>query len=112
MNILISNLPKYIVFWWVILICIHKSDFYYYNYITIDKIDTFLVAMSLFHFILKSEFYNLKKITFIVCIFLILQLQLFNYLLTENQYYFTYKIIIFITIFKAYVIRTRETLQN
>ena len=105
----LANLPKYIIFWWVILLTIYSTDFYYYNYILIDKIDTFLVGFCLLHFILKSKYYSNNNITFIVGIFLIMQLQLNNKLLTEKQYLYTYIIIILITLLKSYVDRKRKT---
>lgn len=97
MNNIFSNLPKFIIFSQVLKLVFIKSDFYYYNYAIIDRIDTFLVGISLLHFILKSKCYSDKKVIFVVSIFLLLQLQLNSEFLNQNQYYLFYITILLIT---------------
>jgi hypothetical protein len=108
----LTNLPQAIVLWLGFLLLIYHSDFYYNNYVLINKIDTFVVGLSILHFLIFSKHYKPEKIAYIVCIFVLLLLELYYDFLGENLYYKIYITTISTTLFFTYVSGIRKTYKN
>jgi hypothetical protein len=72
---IISNLPYFIVGYWVFFYIIGKTDFYHKYMLLIDDLDFIPVGVCLFHFVLNLAFkwvdYSLVKIVLICTMIMI-----------------------------------------
>ena len=93
-NSLISNLPVFIIYWWLGMLIISHTNFYYKYYTLIDKIDTYVIIFLLMHLLFFSKFYSNKKIIFVITILIILQIQLINIYVNNTTYFLMYTIAI------------------
>ena len=89
------NLPIIIIINWLIYALILNGTYFYLdNFKTLDKIDTYVVCLSLFHFIVFDKYYSKTKRCFILAILLSIILRLISSNLNENLYFYLYYSII------------------
>lgn len=102
LNILLSYLPVFIIFNWVIcFLFLRNNAVYIDNYYKLNIIDSFLVGLSLIHFYFKHKYYSEFTKDYILCIFIIIFITLIYPILNENIYYFLYIFIIITIIIKS-----------
>lgn len=101
------NLPIIIIINWLICALILNGTYFYFdNFKIIDKIDTYIVCLSLLHFIIFDKYYSKSKTKFILAILLSIILRLISPNLNENLYFYFYYSIILAPLFLIYGIRT------
>lgn len=89
-NLTLTNIPYFLIVEYWFFFLIRKSEWYYNNIEIIDTIDMYLIIFMLIHFLIFSEKYSKLNLTCSFCIFLIVQLQVFYYFLSESVYYSLY----------------------
>jgi hypothetical protein len=91
---IISNLPYFIVGYWVLFYIIGKCGFYHKSFLLLDLIDFAPVCVSVFHFILNFVFnwvvYNKSKIVLICTIIAISGMYKLRYSIDDNIYWVLY----------------------
>jgi len=109
MNKALTYMPLLIVLSWVIESGMFVNiQWYFDNYYTINKIDTFLVLASFAHFFFKWTSYTRLQKRFIGLMFLICCYQPIDYLVDKRTYFIGYVGILFISIFTIIMLEIYE----